>query len=456
MRPSDETDRARPTPARSSLALRVALGTAVSAALVAVLAAATSLLVADRLVRDGEDGRLRAAASAFAGELPRGGDRQSTIAAIAQEEAELAPASIRITVMDASSLVGGDARLPSPPSGTCASYDARDTTLRVCAVQAGAYRVIVGSTRLRRGATLLLVSCVVAALLASVAAAMLGRRSARWALAPLTRLRHSLDRIDADEPRRVVLAGDDACREVAALRAALNGLLARLADALDAARGFSADAAHELRTPLTVIRAELDLLAEEPIDPSTARSIEKLRVRVSALVTLTERLLALATAADRASLAAEAVALEDVVHDVVARLDADARTRVRIHAHAAGMVHGDEALLAAVVENAVENALKFSGNEPVDVEIHEEDERVVLHVADRGPGLDGAERVRAFQAFFRAATSRGQNSPGHGIGLALVARIVAAHHGTVAFVDPEPGKTGVRLRVDLPGWAPPA
>ena len=451
MRPTDST---RPDGARSSLAFRVAVGTALSAALVAMFAAASSLLVADRLVRNGEDERLRATASAFAAELPRGGDRKAVEDAVTQEQAELAPASIRIALTDASSRALGDTHLPSPPSGTCESHDSHETTLRVCAVQADSYRVVAGATRPRRGSSLFVVSCLVAAIVAAVAAAALGRRSARWALAPLTRLGQSLDRIDADDPRQVVIAGDNDCREIASLRSAMRALLARLADALDTARGFSADAAHELRTPLTLIRAELDLLAEEPLDPPTARSVEKLRGRVGSLVTLTERLLALATAAERVSLSADAVALADVAADVVAHLDADARTRVRLHADAPGMVRGDESLLAALIDNAVDNALKFSGDQPVDIEVREVGDRVVVDIADRGPGLEGEERSRAFEAFFRTPSSRGQNTPGHGIGLALVARIVAAHRGTVAFVDPEPGPSGARLRVELPGWAP--
>ncbi len=443
----------RPTDGRS-LASRVALGTAASAALVAVLASAVSLLLADRLVRDGEDARLRAAAAGFAAEIPRDGSSSSMRDAIEQEEDELAPASMRVAVYDATSLVGGDAHLPPAPPGTCESRDTGDTSLRACAAPAGAYRVVVGSTHTRHGAALLVVSALSAALLAASVAALLGRRSARWALAPLTRLGRSLERMDADEPRRVVLAGDETCREVAALRAALEGLLSRLADALDAARGFSADAAHELRTPLTVIRGELDLLAEEPMAPAAMRSVETLRARVASLVTLTERLLALATAADRTALAADAVAIEDVVREAVGRLDADARARVHVHVAGAGMVRGDETLLSALVENAVDNALKFSREADVAIELREEGARVVLEVEDGGPGLADGDRERAFEVFFRSAEARGRSTPGHGIGLALVARIVAAHHGTVAFVDPRSGKTGARLRVVLPGWAP--
>lgn len=446
----------RETRVGSSLAARVAKGTAASAAVVAVLAATASLLVASRLIRDGEDARLRATASAFAAELPQGADATSLSSAIKQEESELAPASIRIAVRDARSVVGGDARLPSPPPGSCASHDAAELTVRACAVQAGPYIIVTGSTQARGGWAGLLAACACAALVAAMGAGVLGRRAARWALAPLTDLRRSLDRIDAAEPRRVSLQAAVDCAEVTTVRDALQALLLRLANALDAARGFSSNAAHELRTPLTVIRGELDLLAEEPLSAEAARSVEKLRARVGALTVLTERLLALATAGERVDSASDAVALEDVVRDVVARLETSRRVRVTPQLDSTGMVRGDETLLAALVDNAIDNALKFSNGAPVSVRLRDDAARVVLDVIDGGPGIAEEDRRRAFEPFFRTAGARGDGTPGHGIGLALIATIVRAHRGTVAFAPREGSVRGACLRIELPGWTPRA
>jgi signal transduction histidine kinase len=432
----------------------VALGTAVSAAVVALLAAAISLIVADRLVVDAEDSRLGAMAEIVGAELAQAGSKTAVAEAVAHEEAELAPAAIRIAVRDSSTFVGGDAKLPAPLPGSCQSRSVGDTTLRACAVQVGAFHIVAGAIRAPHGTMLLLVSCLVAAVVAAIGAALLGRRTARWALEPLTRLRDSVDRIAVDEPRAVVVSGDDTCREIASLRSALGSLLTRLADALDAARNFSADAAHELKTPLTVIRAELDLLAEEPLDPAPREAVERVRSRVASLVTLVERLLSFATAADHARLTKEAVAIEDVARDVIAKLGPSARARIRLRADAPGMVLGDEALLTALVENAADNALKFSGDSAVEIDVSERGGRVLLEVRDHGPGIAEADRVRAFEPFFRTPASRGENTPGHGVGLALVARIAAAHEGAAEFVDVGSGESGARLRVVLPGWAP--
>lgn len=434
--------------------MRVALGTAVAAAVVALLAAAASLLVAEKLVIDEEDARLRAMADIVSAELPLGESKVALEQAVLHEEAELAAASIRIAVRNSSTFVGGDAKLPVLAAGSCESRSVGDTTLRACAVQIGAFHIVAGAIRARHGTMVLMASCLIAALVAAFGAAFLGRRAARWALDPLMRLGDSLDRIVVDDPKAVVISGDDTCREIATLRAALGSLLARLADALDAARNFSADAAHELKTPLTVIRAELDLLAEEPLDSAPREAVERVRSRVAALVTLVERLLSFATAADHARLAKEAVAMEDVVRDVIAKLGPAARGRICLRVDGPGMVLGDEALLAALVENAADNALKFSGDGPIEIDVRERGDKVLLDVRDHGPGIAANDRLRAFEPFFRTPASRGDSTPGHGVGLALVARIAAAHQGAAEFVDVSPEEGGARLRVVLPGWSP--
>lgn len=440
---------------RSSLAARVAIGTAASAALAALVAATLSLGLANRLVLEEEDRRLKSATALVLRELPSPSDEAALKRDVDEEVDEFAPESIRIAVRSGPdrALVGGDAQLPVLRGGECVSRTAADASLRACATEHDGLVVVAGATRAPFDVTSALVACLAATTVAIALAFIAGRRAARWALTPLTRLRESLGSVRADHPKADALDADDDCLEVASLRDALRSLVTRLGEALVTARRFSADAAHELKTPLTTIRAELELLAEEPLATPHAEAVEKLRKRVLALGRLVERLLALATASDRSQLLEDAVALEDVCRDVIARLPPDTRERVKVAASAPGMVLGDEALLTALVENAVDNALKFSGAGTVDVSIEEPEDRVVLEVTDEGPGLSPEDRERAFLPFFRTPGSRASDTTGHGIGLALVAEIAAAHLGSAAFVDPGAGR-GARLRITLPAWSP--
>ena len=286
MRPAPEEREARRTTG-SSLARRVAIGTALAAALAALIASIVALFAADRLVLDAEDRRLRGAAAVVLREIvpplaaTPDGERAALQDALVEEETELAVESIRIAVRDSAGLVGGDPQLPLLADGTCRTRDMPGFALRACAVREGQLQVVAEAARAPRNVAGLVLSGLAAVAAAAIVASVLARRASRWALAPLTVLRDSLDRIALDDPRTAALASDDACREVAALRAALAALLARLAESFDTARRFSADAAHELKTPLTVIRGELDLLSEEPLDPLSRRSVEKLRLRAS-------------------------------------------------------------------------------------------------------------------------------------------------------------------------------
>lgn len=166
--------------------------------------------------------------------------------------------------------------------------------------------------------------------------------------------------------------------------------------------------------------------------------------RMSVLV---ERLLMSATGSAAARVT-EAVAMEDVVADVVAARPEAERARVTIAIEATGMVRGDEALLRIVVDNLVDNALKFAKSGSVGVRLVETPDEVRLTVHDEGPGIDPADADRLLLAF-----ARGTNAAvaGHGLGLSIVAHAVRLHGGDVHFVKPQTGR-GAELRVTLPAW----
>jgi len=112
-------------------------------------------------------------------------------------------------------------------------------------------------------------------------------------------------------------------------------------------------------------------------------------------------------------------------------------------------VIGDEARLRQVLGNLVNNALQHTpADAAVTVRIATDAESVVVEVADDGPGLTEAQAQRVFPRFYRADSSRTRASGGSGLGLSIVAALVAAHGGTVSVVSrPDHGAT---FRVLLP------
>jgi two-component system OmpR family sensor kinase len=230
-------------------------------------------------------------------------------------------------------------------------------------------------------------------------------------------------------------------------------------------RRFVADASHELRTPLTTIRgfAELYRQGAAPDAGEVLRRIEDEAARMGLLV---EDLLLLARLDRERPLRQAPVALTDVVSNAAAAAHAVAPEReidleIAPGGHALTVL-GDQERLRQVVDNLVTNALIHTPpRSPVRLALRPDgDGYAVVEVSDRGPGLSPEHAARVFERFYRVdkARSRQAAAPGAGdrpgphsgagLGLAIVAALVAAHDGTVE-VDSEPGQ-GATFRVRLP------
>ncbi|ADB32493.1 histidine kinase [Kribbella flavida DSM 17836] len=220
----------------------------------------------------------------------------------------------------------------------------------------------------------------------------------------------------------------------------------------DRMRRFVADASHELRTPLTSIRgfAELSRQRGGSADPATMRRIEEEAKRMGLLV---DDLLLLARLDQQRPLQYQPVDLltlaGDAVHDVHA-VQPDRVVSLRIlPGSSAPVVEGDEARLRQVLGNLVSNALHHTPAEAaITVAVGTRDGEAVLEVADRGDGLSDEQKARVFERFYRADSARTRATGGSGLGLSIVAALVAAHRGRVTVTDTPGG--GATFTVTLP------
>lgn len=418
-------------------------------ALVAALTALGAALLANTLAWQSalarEDDRLQGAAATLLREIERLAPGEVG-EATDEEAAEVAPAGIRIALWERGIRLGGAPR-ERPGEPGCASV----ATRRRCTVRSGARSVVVssgleGMWSSRRASAW---AALAAAALASLAAYVASRGLAARVVAPLSRLRASVARLDADAPDARSLSAPEGYDEVDALRGALAELVARHGEALAAARRFSADAAHELRTPLGTMRTELELAAEEPgVPDEVSAALARVSASLAAVSALSERLLILAAPWDREGLGRDAVSLAELLELRVASLDDARRGRVEVSAEDDPLVRGDAVLLGALVENVVDNALKFSAG-AVRASVAREGDAVVLRVRDEGPGVSAEERARAFEPFFRSPRARAGAAGGHGVGLALVAHVARAHGATARFEDVD---LGASIAVTFPPW----
>ncbi|MGQ0632695.1 MAG: sensor histidine kinase [Sporichthyaceae bacterium] len=291
---------------------------------------------------------------------------------------------------------------------------------------------------------------------------------------------------EVEATARAIAAGDltrrvpehPARTEVGQLSAAVNVMLVRVESAVnereaaaenarrseERMRRFVTDASHELRTPLTSIRGFAELYrqgasAPEQV-PTLLRRIEDEATRMGLLV---EDLLLLARLDQQRPLQREPVDLVAVATDTVhaARAANPGRTLTveEVAADDPPVVIGDSGRLRQVIANLVNNACVHTpADTPITVRVGSLRDAggpwAVLEVIDRGAGLSAADCQRVFERFYRADSSRARTTGGSGLGLSIVAALVAAHRGEVTVGDTPGG--GATFRVLLPAVADPA
>jgi two-component system sensor histidine kinase CpxA len=153
----------------------------------------------------------------------------------------------------------------------------------------------------------------------------------------------------------------------------------------------------------------------------------------------------------------EQLVLNDVVDDVLhdAKFEAAATgAEITYRPGAEIKVNGDPGLLRSAVENVVRNAIFYSGKEGrISVSLFSSERNAVISVRDNGPGVPENALPLLFKPFYRVDDSRGTNTGGMGLGLAIVRNAVAMHGGSVSAKNVSPH--GLEVEISLPTLAPP-
>lgn len=277
------------------------------------------------------------------------------------------------------------------------------------------------------------------------------QRAIETDLHPLAELTRLVGKRDARDLTPVPVSGST--RDVQRLGQAVNALLTRIAQSVQAQREFSGNVAHELRTPLAGIRALADYGLRHT-DPQVWREqlqgIAHSQERASHLV---DQLLALALADEaQQSLVREPVALDVLVGEAVLRFlpRADA---AGVDLGARGVeqpvqVMGGAALIEGVLNNLLDNALRYGrapeGESHITVAVHEAPQAVVLSVSDNGPGVSAAQLQQLTQRWVQGSAGEALKE-GSGLGLAIVSEYARLLGAQVSMQ----GETPSGLRVSL-------
>jgi signal transduction histidine kinase len=215
-------------------------------------------------------------------------------------------------------------------------------------------------------------------------------------------------------------------------------------------RELLANVSHDLRTPLTTLQVHLETLSlKEDLSREERRGYLAIALQqCRRLVRLVEQLLELARLdAHQVTLLPESFQLAELVHDVVIKFALAAR-RAGItlgveRPEWVPLVTGDIGLIERVVDNLIENGLRYaSSGGRVTVRLQVQSHSVRVEVHDTGPGIPKGERARVFDRFYRGDKSRSSESGNAGLGLSIARSILELHDCSIDFVsDPHEGTT---------------
>lgn len=251
---------------------------------------------------------------------------------------------------------------------------------------------------------------------------------------------------------RVSASMGDRRDELSDLGVAFDRMAEQLQGLVEGQRRLLHDVSHELRSPLARVQAAVDLLRQQPErGKELVDRIERDATRMDVLVGELLALVRIETG--NAGRLDERVDLNELLAGLSEDLHFEANLKgcpVEFYLHDGLVVRGNAQLLHRAIENVVRNALRYSPSGGwLIVSGAKTQESVSIEVCDEGPGVREDELALIFEPFFRGSGTDAFS--GHGLGLAIVRRIVDAHGGRIAAANRPTGGFCVTLSFPLAG-----
>ena len=213
-----------------------------------------------------------------------------------------------------------------------------------------------------------------------------------------------------------------------------------------------ANVSHELRTPLTAIKGFVETL-EDTADSEEKRYLDIISRHTDRLIHIEEDLLLLSEVENPLfTLQRQPQNLVTVINDIIVMFQLrvnDKKLRITLKTDAEQYrVMIDTSKFEQVLINLIDNAVKYTDHGEIIISLHKDTEKIIMEIADTGPGIPSGLLTRIFERFFVADTSRSKKIGGTGLGLSIVKHIVNIHEGSIT-VSSTIGK-GTTFTVTLP------
>lgn len=248
--------------------------------------------------------------------------------------------------------------------------------------------------------------------------------------------------------------------ELDRLASTINGFLDRIAEFIQKKREFIANAAHELRSPLTAIGTASELALSRERTPAEYReTLGEISDKCEHFRLLINQLLLLAETESGANQPFHVIQLDRIVekaYEMFKDVASQQKVEFKIDCTSPALVLGEARQIQQVVNNLIDNALKFTPEGgTIVVELYKEAGSLMLNVSDTGVGISKEDQRKVFDRFFQADKSHTKNKEsqgGNGLGLSICKAIVESMGGTIS-VTSTPSK-GSTFTITLPMIGP--
>ena len=212
---------------------------------------------------------------------------------------------------------------------------------------------------------------------------------------------------------------------------------------------------HELKTPISVARLNLETLQKYHLDPDKEKKLIRMTLEeTERLNTLTNNILISSQLEGGGySTSKEELDLSDLFKDCIKSFMQRNPERKFIESIDPDMdVQGDPLLLQLLINNLLENAIKYSpkGN-PITCLLNEHNGKIELHVIDEGPGIPATEKKNIFKKFYRIGDEATRQTKGTGLGLYLCEKIAEDHNADITVTDHLPRGSNFAVTFDADG-----
>jgi two-component system sensor histidine kinase CpxA len=240
--------------------------------------------------------------------------------------------------------------------------------------------------------------------------------------------------------------------DLALLAADFDNMAERVQNLLESKQQLLRDVSHELRSPLTRLQLALSLARRE--DGGVERQLTRIENEADRLEQLIARILKLVRL-ERPASAFQGVSvdvgrlLETIAQDVA--IEAEARNcTVSVHTEPGLQVSGDPELLHSAFENVIRNAVRYGPSGSAVVVTAGRGDWIHVTVRDHGPGVPEKDLKLIFEPFYRVDAARDRAGGGEGLGLAIAARAIAVHGGSIEAHNAGGGGLEVAMRLPAP------